>query len=412
MEPYVDFFGFMAYDLHGFWDADLKTLGAKVRGQTDIREIYNDTLPLWFDNLNPSKINFGLAYYGRGYTLANAGCNQLECPFVGPSLPGPCTKFNGVLSLAEIKQYIRDKGLTPQLLENSMMKQITWGNQWIGYDDPDTIAMKKKFASGMCFGGTMIWSVDFESGDGVNSDDVDETAPKTTDGRCGPEHGNTVCGDWADGGCCSSSGFCGNGPSHCGNGCQSGPCLEAAETSDGTCGPNYGNSICGSWPGGSCCSTSGYCGGDDDHCGIDCISGPCDSSAKGGLIYVDPSIWTSANPVVYCNPPCLYVLPPLTLSSITTISFPPFTTSLEVAWKTSKVTTLTDGQVSTSTGYDRVVQTTVLTIPPITTDRIDVWNVIIPSDVQSSSVFQITRSILPPPFTITDDRNPRSESTR
>ena len=131
------------------------------------------------------------------------------------------------------------------------MKQITWGNQWIGYDDPDTIAMKKKFASGMCFGGTMIWSVDFETGNGINSEDDDEHAPKTTDGRCGKEHGNTVCGDWADGGCCSSSGYCGNGPSHCGNGCLSGPCLEAAETTDGTCGPNHGNSICGSWPGGT-----------------------------------------------------------------------------------------------------------------------------------------------------------------
>ena len=72
MEPYVDMFGFMAYDLHGFWDADIETLGSKVRGQTDIREIYNDTLPLWFDNLNPSKINFGLAYYGRQVNLHEA----------------------------------------------------------------------------------------------------------------------------------------------------------------------------------------------------------------------------------------------------------------------------------------------------------------------------------------------------
>lgn len=45
MEPYVDFFGFMAYDLHGFWDTDVKTLGSIVRGHTDIRDISNDTLP-------------------------------------------------------------------------------------------------------------------------------------------------------------------------------------------------------------------------------------------------------------------------------------------------------------------------------------------------------------------------------
>lgn len=61
MEPYVDFFGFMSYDL--------KTSGSIVRGHTDVREIYNDTLPLWYDDLDPKKINFGMAYYGRGYTL-------------------------------------------------------------------------------------------------------------------------------------------------------------------------------------------------------------------------------------------------------------------------------------------------------------------------------------------------------
>ena len=44
------------------------------------------------------------------------------------------------------------------------MKQITWGNQWIGYDDNETEEMKKKWASGHCFGGTMIWSVDFAAG--------------------------------------------------------------------------------------------------------------------------------------------------------------------------------------------------------------------------------------------------------
>lgn len=61
MEPHIEFFGFMPYDLHGFWDADIKTLGSIVRGQTDIREIYDDTLPLWFDASEPSKMNFGLA---------------------------------------------------------------------------------------------------------------------------------------------------------------------------------------------------------------------------------------------------------------------------------------------------------------------------------------------------------------
>jgi chitinase len=70
MQPYVDWFGFMVYDLHGYWDADVATLGSIVRGQADVREIYNDTIPLFYNQLDPSKINLGVAWYGRGYTLS------------------------------------------------------------------------------------------------------------------------------------------------------------------------------------------------------------------------------------------------------------------------------------------------------------------------------------------------------
>lgn len=153
-------------DLHGYWDADVKTLGALVRGQADIRDIGNDTVPLWFDELNPAKINFGLALYGRGYTVTSKTCNSLLCPASGPSKPGVCTNGDGVMSLVEIQQLITQKGLTPKYLPDAMMKQITWDDQWIGYDDADTIKQKKAWADNQCFGGTMAWSIDFNSGAG------------------------------------------------------------------------------------------------------------------------------------------------------------------------------------------------------------------------------------------------------
>lgn len=162
MQSSVDFFGFMAYDLHGSWDSDTKTLGRLVRGQADIREIKNDTIPLWFDGLDPLKINFGLALYGRGYTLADSKCGDLLCSFKGPSKPGPCTGQEGVRSRQEIQQLIRERRLKPKHLADSMMKQITWDDQWIGYDDEETFAEKTKWADSQCFGGTMVWSIDFQ----------------------------------------------------------------------------------------------------------------------------------------------------------------------------------------------------------------------------------------------------------
>lgn len=57
MQPYVDWFGFMAYDLHGSWDVKTPALGNIVRGQANISDIETDMAPLWFDGLDPKKIN-------------------------------------------------------------------------------------------------------------------------------------------------------------------------------------------------------------------------------------------------------------------------------------------------------------------------------------------------------------------
>ncbi|KAI1373409.1 hypothetical protein F4677DRAFT_448485 [Hypoxylon crocopeplum] len=318
MEPYVDFFGLMTYDLHGPWDKSVQDVGPVIIGQTNIPETYNWTLPLWYDKVDPSKINMGLAYYGRGYTVESVDCMTVGCTWSGPSRPGPCTAFGGVMSLQEIEDLIPQIGVEPILDSTAMMKYLVWSDQWIGYDDLETIAMKKSWASSRCFGGTMIWSVDLYSGSGS-----------------------------------------GNIPD--------------------------GNSSCSSDPG----SGGGQSGASEGGC--------------GGLVYIDPSIWSETNPVINCEPPCTFILPPLQLSATTTITFPPYVTSLDVAW-------------STSTGWTHIIQTTTLTIPPVMTTLIPVWSYTVtqsttgsPSGTSISSTFYPTSSVLPPPFVIIDDPNPLEE---
>ena len=165
MEPFVDFYNYMAYDLHGPWEAS--TLGALVRPQTSIIDINSTMQPLWFDSINPAKINLGIAYYGRGFTLLNESCTEIGCPYTGPNAPGPCTNSTGILSLQEINQIINEYYVTPQLLPDLMIKQIVWnGNQWMGYDDNDTIALKTTWADENCLGGVAFWSIDLNSGSG------------------------------------------------------------------------------------------------------------------------------------------------------------------------------------------------------------------------------------------------------
>ncbi|KAF2674875.1 galactose oxidase [Microthyrium microscopicum] len=136
------------------------------------------------------------------------------------------------------------------------------------------------------------------------------TQPATTDGTCGSANGGTVCGNWSPGSCCSSHGWCGNSPAHCGEGCQSDCSAEPISpsppetpaspstsvgseptlplpafniTNDGSCGNKFGDTHCGNWPQGPCCSMFGFCGADNAHCGPGCQSGPCTDAPIVGV---------------------------------------------------------------------------------------------------------------------------------
>jgi chitinase len=161
MQPYVDFFNYMAYDLHGPWEA--WDQGKIIRPQTSVVDIESTIYPLWYDGVDPSKVNLGIAFYGRGYTLANTSCTGIGCPYSGLSKGGPCTDSPGVLSLREITEIIIQKDLDPLFLEDIMIKQIVWDNQWMGYDDNDTIALKMQWGNENCLGGISIWSIDLNS---------------------------------------------------------------------------------------------------------------------------------------------------------------------------------------------------------------------------------------------------------
>ncbi|KAJ8068769.1 hypothetical protein OCU04_002465 [Sclerotinia nivalis] len=179
LEPYTNFFNFMSYDLHGPWEASNPSLGPFIRPQTSLPDISSALSPLWFAGVDPSKLNLGLAAYGRGYTLSNPACHELGCAYTGPSLPGPCSTQPGILSMREIQVLIQREalriswvGATAAVPDGgTAVKQIVFGGgrQWMGYDDLETWGLKRRFADALCIGGTVVWSLDLQgvgTGDG------------------------------------------------------------------------------------------------------------------------------------------------------------------------------------------------------------------------------------------------------
>ncbi|KAK2749599.1 hypothetical protein FQN57_005821 [Myotisia sp. PD_48] len=153
---HVDWFNFMAYDLH-------ITPKPHVAPLTNLTEISTGLDLLWRNSIPPEKVSLGLAFYGRSFTLANPKCNTPDCPFKQHGgRPGKCTATEGSLSNLEISRILKEKSPKVQYDKTAAVNWISWDNdQWVSYDDEKTLKQKTSFANQHCLGGTFAWSLDF-----------------------------------------------------------------------------------------------------------------------------------------------------------------------------------------------------------------------------------------------------------
>ena len=114
------------------------------------------------DGVKSDKLVFGLGYYGRSFTLESESCTEIGCRFSGPGKAGPCTNNPGTLAWFEVDEIIaKHQNIKLTLDSKSMSKILIWdNNQWIVYDDEETLAMRRQYAREHCLKGVMIWSID------------------------------------------------------------------------------------------------------------------------------------------------------------------------------------------------------------------------------------------------------------
>lgn len=178
IDPVVDFLNIMTYDLHGTWDGTDPYIGAVALAHTNLTEIQQSLDLLWRNNINPSKVNLGIGFYGRstlllslyrlqpsgvadmpslGFTMSNPNCLTAGCPFSSGANPGPCTETSGILSAAEIRDIVATGKANVVTDSVAGVKIITWdGNQWVSYDDEATLKMKVDFGNKFCLGGLVF----------------------------------------------------------------------------------------------------------------------------------------------------------------------------------------------------------------------------------------------------------------
>ncbi|KAK5011402.1 hypothetical protein LTR28_003418 [Elasticomyces elasticus] len=190
MVKYVDWINLMTYDLHGVWDAG-NPIGSIVQGHTNLTEIKAATELFWRVNIPASKISMGIGFYGRSFTLSNSGCATPGCGFKGASNAGPCSAAGGILAYYEIMSVLqKNTGITPTWDKTAAVKYFTFStDQWVSYDDADTLKQKVDWANSVGLSGVLIWASDLDDdkytahaglvGRSVYSNNILQTTKKT-----------------------------------------------------------------------------------------------------------------------------------------------------------------------------------------------------------------------------------------
>lgn len=152
----------MSYDLHGTWDSTNKFLGAYIAAHTNLTEIDLALSLLWRNNINPGNVVLGLGFYGRSFTLSDPKCTTAGCGFTSGAKAGQCTQSVGTLSYAEIQRIIAKGGKVTKDNTAAVKMVVYDTNQWVSYDDEETLKMKIDYANKHCLGGTMVWAVSLD----------------------------------------------------------------------------------------------------------------------------------------------------------------------------------------------------------------------------------------------------------
>ncbi|KAK3299587.1 chitinase [Chaetomium fimeti] len=159
MEPVLDWFNIMSYDLHGTWDGTNPYLGPYINSHTNLTEIDLALELLWRNDIDSKKVVMGMGFYGRSFTLTDPNCRTAGCGFSAGGNPGRCSASAGTLMFSEIQEIIDSGDAEVTTDEKAAVKIVTWGgNQWVSYDDESTLKTKVDYANEKCLGGTMVWA--------------------------------------------------------------------------------------------------------------------------------------------------------------------------------------------------------------------------------------------------------------
>ncbi|XP_026510935.1 acidic mammalian chitinase-like isoform X2 [Terrapene carolina triunguis] len=166
MSKYMDLINVMAYDMRGSWEGFTGENSPLFAGPADQGSyIYFNVdyaMNYWKDNGAPAeKLMVGFGAYACTFTLSDPSNHGLDAPTSGPGAAGAYTQSAGSLAYFEVCTFLKS-GATVVWNAPQKVPYAYKGNQWIGYDNPKSFAIKAKWLLENNFGGAMVWAIDLD----------------------------------------------------------------------------------------------------------------------------------------------------------------------------------------------------------------------------------------------------------
>lgn len=160
-----DIINIMAYDLRGIWDGKTGHHSPLIAGSWERNEERYLNIE-WAANYWVSlgapknKLAIGIPLYAKTFTLQSTSRPEIGAPISGDGLPGKYTKQRGSLSYYEVCA-IRNQSMTYEIADQKVPYLVA-GDQWVGYDSPESIREKVKLILEQGFGGIMVWDLSMD----------------------------------------------------------------------------------------------------------------------------------------------------------------------------------------------------------------------------------------------------------
>merc|ERR1711976_516374 len=173
----LDFINLMSYDLNGHWNnvtghnSPLFATSDETGKQAYLNQEW--AANYWIElGCPPEKLVIGMATYGRSFTLTDPNDNGVGAP-CRKSWTGLCsgtagqyTREGGFLSYYEICTLL-DQGATRVWIDEADVPYFYKGDQWSGYDDVESLQIKRDWMRSQGYGGWMIWALDLDDFNGA-----------------------------------------------------------------------------------------------------------------------------------------------------------------------------------------------------------------------------------------------------